>query len=76
MPVRHGGRPLHKPKPGHYSEDLFRGNFVLAGNPRGGSLVFSAIGDYAFLAAGHKLENNLFTAVQASPSVIFGGGED
>jgi len=76
MPARRGGRPLHKPKPSHHSEHLFRGNYALAGNPRWRSLIFSAIGDYAFFAAGHKLENNLFAAVQARPSVILGGRED
>ena len=68
MPVLRGGRPLHKPKAAE--------NDVLAGNPRWGSLIFSAIGDDAFFAAGHKLKNNLFAAVQASPSMIFSGGKD
>ena len=48
----------------------------LAGNPGWGRLIFSAIGDLAFFAAGEKLENNLFAAVEASPSVILGGGKD
>jgi hypothetical protein len=76
MPVRHGGRPLHKPKPSHRCEQLFRGNFVLAGNPCWRPLIFSAISDLAFFAAGDKLKNNHFGAVEASPSVILGGGKD
>jgi len=76
MPVRRGGRPLHKPKPSHHCEQLFRGYFVLAGNPGWRPLIFSAIGDLAFFAAGEKLENNHFVAVEARPSVILGGGKD
>jgi hypothetical protein len=49
---------------------------LLAGNPRRRPLVFSAIGDLAFLAARYELENNFFTAVQAGSSVILGGRED
>ena len=51
-------------------------NDVLAGNPRGRPLIFPAIGDLAFFAAGNELENNFFAAVQAGPSVIFGGRKD
>lgn len=76
MPVRRGGRPPHKLKPSHLCEYLFRENFVLAGNPGWRPLIFSAIGDLAFLAAGEKLKNNHFVAVEASPSVILGGRKD
>ena len=55
---------------------LFCGNDVLAGNPRGRSLIFSAIGDLALFAAGQKIENDLFTAVEPSSSAILGGGKD
>jgi len=48
----------------------------LAGDPGWRPLIFSAIGDLAFFAAGHKLENDHFAAVQAGPSVILGGGKD
>jgi hypothetical protein len=51
-------------------------NRRLAGNPRWWPLIFSAIGDLAFFTAGHKLENNLFAADQAGPSVILGGRKD
>jgi hypothetical protein len=51
-------------------------NDALPGNPRWRPLIFPAIGDLAFFAAGHKLENNLFAAVQAGPSVILGGGKN
>jgi hypothetical protein len=49
---------------------------VSAGNPRGRPLIFSAVGDLAFFAVGQELENNLFAAVQAGPSVILGCRED
>lgn len=48
----------------------------LAGNPRWRSLIFPAIGDLAFYAAGNELENNLFAAVQSRPFVILGGRKD
>ncbi len=51
-------------------------NGVLAGNPRGRPLIFPAIGDLAFFAAGDELENNLFAAVQAGSPVILGGRKD
>ena len=76
MPVRRGARPLHKPKPSHRCEQLFRGNFVLAGHPGWRPLIFSAIGDLAFFTAGEKFENNHFVAVEARPSVILGGGKE
>ena len=76
MPVRRGGRPPHKPKSSDHWEQLFRGNFVLPGNPGWRALIFSAIGDLAFFAAGKKLKNNHLVAVEASPSVILGGGKD
>lgn len=49
---------------------------LLAGNPRGGPLVFSAIGDLALFAAGQELEDDLFASIEAGPAVILGGGED
>jgi hypothetical protein len=55
---------------------MFCENDGLAGNPCGRPLIFTAIGDLAFLAAGHKLENDFFAAVQAGPSVILGGRKD
>jgi hypothetical protein len=51
-------------------------NFSLAGRPCRGALIFPAIGDLAFLAAGHEFENDHFAAVQTSPSVVLGSGKD
>lgn len=76
MPVRSGGRALHKPRPSHLYEQMLRGNFVLAGNPGWRPLIISPIGDFAFFAAGEKFKNNHLVAVEARPSVILGGGKD
>ena len=36
-------------------------------------MIFPAISDFAFLATGHKLENNCLAAVQTSLPMILGG---
>ena len=48
----------------------------LAGKPRGRALIFPAIDDLAFLAAGQKFENNFLAAIQSGPAMILVGGKD
>jgi len=48
----------------------------LPGNPGGRALIFSAIGDLALQAGGDKFKYDLSAAIQASPLMFLGGGEN
>src|SRR5579863_6349335 len=49
---------------------------ILAGNPAWRALIFSTIGDLAFLAVRDEIEDDILDAIQASFAVVFCGGKD